>query len=57
MVIVVGNGQADPSSNSGRGYLHIANALGKGIDPAMYPLYGNQSTKKKTLNSNLFNSA
>ena len=37
MVIVVGNGHVDTSSNPGRDLLHSTNALGKGMNPIIHP--------------------
>ena len=37
MVIVVGNGHGDTSSNPGRGWSHSTNTLGKGMNPIILP--------------------
>ena len=37
MVIVVGNGLGDTSSNPGREWLHFTNTLGKGMNPVILP--------------------
>ena len=37
MVIVVGNGLRDTSSNPGRDWLHSTNTLGKGMNPIILP--------------------
>ena len=37
MVIVVGNGHSDTSSNPGRDWLHFTNTLGKGMNPIILP--------------------
>ena len=37
MVIVVGNGHGDTSSNPGRDSLHCTNTLGKGMNPIILP--------------------
>ena len=74
MVIVLGNGHGDTSSNSGLDWLHVHIALiplGKvwiqlfslqlwvnsRTDRGLQPWRGNYSRRRKTLNSNLLNSA
>ena len=37
MVIVIGNGHGDTSSNPGRVWLHCTNTLGKGMNPIILP--------------------
>ena len=37
MVIVVGNGHGDSSSNPRRDWLHSTNTLGKGMNPNILP--------------------
>ena len=37
MVIVVGIGHDDTSSNAGRDWLHSTNTLGKGMNPIILP--------------------
>ena len=37
MVIVVGNGHGDTSSNPGRDWLHCTNTPGKGMNPIILP--------------------
>ena len=37
MVIIVGNGHGDTSSNSGRDWSHSTNTLGKGMNPIILP--------------------
>ena len=37
MVIIVGNGHGDTSSNPGRDWLHFTNTLGKDMNPITLP--------------------
>ena len=37
MVIIVGNGHGDTSSNPGRDWLHSTNTLAKGMNPIILP--------------------
>ena len=37
MIIIVGNGHGDMSSNLGRDWLHFTNTLGKGMNPIILP--------------------
>ena len=70
MVNVIGNGHGDTSSNPGRGLLHFT-YLGKGMNPIIlppamskylgrlvfWPCFSNQSRRRKSLNSDLLDSA
>ena len=69
MVTFVGNGYRNLSSNPGWVYLHSTSTFRKGMNPTILslamgktieqtgPWYGNQSMRKKTPNSNFWNSA